>query len=134
MTTDQLRAGNQTVLQRYVDAWRSGDAPGLFACYHDEFTLHYPGANPLSGRHTGKAAALAVLAQVSQRTRRRLVRIVEAVAGAERAMIVAHERFSRDGREDELERVLVYTLQDGLLRTCWVFDQDQALIDWYLRD
>lgn len=131
---EQRRAANLAVVQRYADAWRTGDAAALIACYHDEFTLHYGGANPLSGKHAGKAVALGVLARVSQRTKRRLVRIVEAIAGGERAVVIAREHFSRDGREEELERTLVYTVRDGLLHACWVYDHDQVLVDWYLRD
>jgi len=120
--------------RRYADAWRTGDIAALFACYHDEFTLHYGGANPLSGDHIGKPAALAALAEVTRRTQRRLVEIIDVTAGEARAVIIAREHFTRDGREDNFVRVLVYTVKDDLLAECWVYDQDQALVDWYLRD
>ena len=45
-------------VDRYAGAWLAGDRAALAACYHDDFTLHYFGRNPLAGDHTGKAAAL----------------------------------------------------------------------------
>jgi ketosteroid isomerase-like protein len=72
---------NLAAVRRYADAWKAGDLAGIFACYHEDFTLHYGGANPLSGVHAGKAAALQVLAEVSRRTNRKLEEIVDVGAG-----------------------------------------------------
>ena len=62
-------------------AWLAGDRAALAACYHDDFTLHYFGRNPLAGDHGGKPAALAILAEVTRRTNRQLLAIVDVMAG-----------------------------------------------------
>jgi hypothetical protein len=82
--------------------------------------------------HRGKPAALAVLAEVTRRTNRKLLGIVDVMAGPERGALLVRERFSRDGRTAEVERLLVYSVRDGLLWQCWVYDQDQALVDSFL--
>ena len=87
--------------------------------------LHYFGSNPLSGVHRGKARALQVLAEFSRRTRRRLLAIVATMAGPERGAIVARESFGTV----EIERVLVYSVVDGKLHECWVYDEDPMLVD-----
>lgn len=120
------------VVEAYVRAWKAGDLPAIFACYHDDFTLHYAGTNPLAGVHRGKAAALAAMAEVSRKTNRKLLEIVDVLAGKERAAVIARERFRRDDREAVVERLLVYTAQDGLLRECWLYETDQALVDSFL--
>ena len=117
---------------RYAAAWLAGDRPALAACYHDDFTLHYFGRNPLAGQHKGKAAALVILAEVTRRTNRQLLAITDVMAGPERGALLVRERFERDGRTAELERLLVYAVRDGLLSECWVYDQDQALVDAFL--
>ena len=66
-------------------AWMAGDRQAMGACYHDEFTLHYFGRNPLAGVHRGKGAALATLAEVTRRTNRKLAGIVDMMVGAELA-------------------------------------------------
>jgi uncharacterized protein len=119
---------------RYATAWLAGDRTAIAACYHDEFTLHYAGQNPLAGAHRGKMAALATLAEVARRTNRKLLGIDDVMAGSQRGAILARESFSRDGRTAELERLLVYAVRDGLLVECWVYDRDQATVDSFLAD
>ena len=58
--------------------------------------------------------------------------IVDVMAGAERGALLVRERFERDGRTAEVERLLVYAVRDGLLSECWVYDQDQTLVDAFL--
>jgi hypothetical protein len=48
-------------------------------------------------------------------------------------VVIAREAFERDGVVTELDRVLVYRIQDDLLAECWVYDGDQALVDGFLR-
>jgi uncharacterized protein len=131
MTTD-TQAANFEAVQRYAVAWRSGDRAAIAGCYHDEFTLHYFGQNPFAGDHVGKAAALTTLAQFSARTGRKLIAIVDVMAGPARAVVIARESFERDGRHAEFERILVYAIKDGQLHECWVFDGDRAAVDSFL--
>ncbi len=127
-------AAVHAAVTRYATAWLTGDRAAITACYHDEFALHYAGQNPLAGTHRGKAAALAVLAEVARRTSRKLLGVDDVMAGPRRGAILAREHFSRDGRTAEFERLLVYAVRDGLLSECWVYDQDQAKVDSFLAD
>ena len=129
---DGQRAEIMKALERYVAAWRAGDLPALVACYHDDFTLHYLGRSPLAGDHRGRPAALRVLAEVSRRTNRRLVSIIDVMAGRRRGAVIAREAFERDSLKAEVDRVLVYTVQDGQLHECWVYDEDQELVARFL--
>ena len=132
--TDNQAAIERTrqAVARYANAWLAGDRAALAACYHDDFTLHYFGRNSLAGDHGGKMAALAILAEVTRRTNRKLLGIVDIMAGPERGALLVRERFERDGKAAEFERLLVYAVRDGLLWECWVWDQDQAAVDLYL--
>ncbi len=133
MSDDARTAANRAAAARYAAARTAGDLAALRACYHPDFTLHYFGDHPLSGDHVGLAAALTTLAEVSRRTRRKLVKIIDVTAGPERAVIIAREAFERDGVVTELDRVLVYRIEGDLLAECWVHDGDQALVDGFLR-
>ena len=139
MSNSTLAAGNAPVaesirraLSGYAAAWLAGDRQAMLASYHDDFTLHYFGRNPLAGIHRGKAAALAILAEVTRRTNRKLSGIVDVMAGPERGALLVREIFQRDGKTAEVERLLVYAVRDELLWQCWVYDQDQALVDTFL--
>lgn len=128
------RSANLAVAERYAKAWRAGDRVVMADCYHDAFTLHYFGNNPFAGDHIGKDTALATLAKLTRHTNRRLLDIVDVMAGPNRAVIVAREQFERDGRTAELERILVYAIKDDRLHECWVYDGDRALVDGLLAD
>jgi ketosteroid isomerase-like protein len=128
-----MSAGTQgeiyRVVRRYADAWAASDLKGIIDSYHDEVVFHYAGSNPLSGTHRGKPACLAVLKQVNQKTRRKLIAIRDVLAGEVFGLIVAMEEFEHRGRPVQLERLLRYTVKDGRLSECWIHDQDQTLID-----
>ena len=124
----------RAAVTRYATVWLAGDRAVIAACYHDEFTLHYAGQNPLAGTHRGKAEALAALAEVARRANRKLLGVDDIMAGPHRGAILARELFSRDGRTAELERLLVYAVRDGLLSECWVYDRDQATVDCFFAD
>ena len=139
MTDKSDATDNQAAIERtrqavtqYARAWLAGDRVALAACYHEDFTLHYSGRNPLAGDHRGKIAALTILAEVTRRTNRKLLGIVDIMAGPERGALLVRERFERDGKAAEFERLLVYAVRDGLLWECWVWDRNQAAVDVYL--
>jgi ketosteroid isomerase-like protein len=124
----------RAAVTRYATAWLAGDRAKMAACYHDEFTLHYAGQNPLSGVHRGKQAAFVVLAEVARRANRKLLAIDDVMAGPRRGAILVRESFSRDGKTAQIERLLVYAVRDGLLSDCWVYDRDQATVDAFFAD
>ena len=118
----------RTVLQAYADAWQRGDIATLTQLYHDDFTLHYPGTHALAGIHRGKATALQVMRTVSERTNRKLLQIVDVMTGTQRGSLNVVEQWSRGGETVQVERVFVYTVRDGKLHQCWLFDTDQQVI------
>lgn len=123
MSTADLR----TILTAYARAWQAGDAPTMFGFYADDFTLHYGGRNVLSGVHRGKPAALKALIEFSERTQRRLIRIVDIMVGEARGGLLVREAMGPDGAE--VERLFVYSARDGKLDECWAYDAEQALVD-----
>jgi len=129
---DPVAESIRRAVSGYAAAWLAGDRETMLASYHDDFTLHYFGRNPLAGIHQGKPAALAILAEVTRRTNRKLSGIVDVMAGPERGALLVREIFQRDGKTAEVERLLVYSVRDELLWQCWVYDQDQALVDAFL--
>ncbi len=120
------------VVKGYADAWMSNDLHAVFDCYHDDVVFHYFGSSPLAGTHRGKAACLEVLKQVRLKTKRTLVSIQDVLAGERYGLIVAVERFERNGAAVEVQRMFRFSVRDDKLAECWVYDEDQQLIDGYL--
>ena len=131
MSTSAPASAIRAVVKRYADAWAAGDLKAIVDCYHDDVVFHYFGRSLLAGVHRGKPACLALLKQVGEKTNRKLVRISDVLAGEHFGMIVAVETFERDGAAVTLERLLRYTVRDDKLAECWVYDEDQRLVDDY---
>jgi hypothetical protein len=77
----------------------------------------------------GKASALAALGEATRRSGRQLVEIVDVLAGRELGAIVAIERVGTSGETTDIRRVLLYRVLDGQLVECWLYDEDQRLVD-----
>ena len=127
----QLDSSIHADVKRYADAWVANDLRAIVDSYHDEVVFHYFGRSPLAGTHRGKAACLAILKQVREKTNRRLVSVRDVLAGECFGVIVAVERFERSGASVEIERMLRYSVRDGKLAECWIYDEDQRLVDEY---
>ena len=128
------QAINLAAVERYAAAWQAGDRAAIADCYHNDFTLHYFGQNPFAGDHSGKQVALATLSKFAARTNRKLLSIIDVMAGPQRAIIIARESFEREGRRAEFDRILVYAIKDERLHECWVYDGDRAVVDLFLAE
>jgi uncharacterized protein len=117
------------VVGHYADVWAAGDLRAIVGCYHDEVVFHYFGRSPLAGTHRGKAACLGILKQVREKTNRKLIVVRDVLAGEHFGLIVAVERFERHGAAVEIERAFRFRVRDGKLAECWVYDEDQRLVD-----
>ncbi len=128
-TSDETR----DVLGRYAASWQAGDIDGLLGAYADNVVFHYFGATDVAGEHVGKDAAVQAMLAVSGRASRRLVEIVDILAGDSLGSIVAVEELSREDESALVRRVLNYRIENGQIAECWVLDEDQALIDRFWR-
>jgi uncharacterized protein len=117
------------VVRHYADAWAANDLRAIAGCYHDEVVFHYFGRSPLAGTHRGKAACLGILKLVREKTNRKLIAIRDVLAGERFGLIVAVERFEHNGAAVEIERAFRFSVRDGKLAECWVYDEDQRLVD-----
>lgn len=123
--TDAARA----VVERYRDAWVANDLTAMLDCYSDEFTLHYFGNNPFTGDHVGKESAIETLLEVAGRAPRSLDAVDEILAGPDAALMVVRESISFGGETHQIRRVLRYRINDGRLTECWLYEENQDLID-----
>jgi len=114
-------------LRSYADAWLAGDLEQVLGAYHDDIVLHYMGESPLAGTHSGKEAVFGVLGQASFRASRKLVEVEDVLVGENFGALLAIEDLGDPPRR--VRRVLLYRVEDGKLRECWLYDEDQRFID-----
>jgi ketosteroid isomerase-like protein len=121
----------RTTLTQYAEAWQDGDLTRMFDAYADDVVFHYFGETDLAGDHVGKDAAVEKMIAASTRATRTLVEIIDVLAGDSLGAIVAIERFERDGKSEEVQRVLLYRVDGERIVECWLYDADQPLIDTF---
>ena len=114
-------------LRAYAAAWMAGDLEQVLGSYHEDIVLHYMGESPLAGTHAGKEAVLSVLGQASYRASRKLIEVEDVLVGENLGALLAIEDLGEPPRR--VRRVLLYRVQDGRLRECWLYDEDQRFID-----
>ena len=114
-------------LRAYAAAWMAGDLEQVLGSYHEDIVLHYMGESPLAGTHAGKEAVLSVLGQASYRASRKLIEVEDVLVGENLGALLAIEDLGEPPRR--VRRVLLYRVQDGKLRECWLYDEDQRFID-----
>jgi ketosteroid isomerase-like protein len=117
------------IVRRYADAWAAGDAATLVPLYHDDIVLHWFGQNPLAGDHIGKPAALAALGQMIARTKRGAPEIHDVLGSDTHAAILAQENWMEGDTPVTINRVLIFHVRDEKLSECWVYDEDQRMVD-----
>ena len=118
-----------SVVRAYTEAWLAGDIATVLDLYAADIVLHYGGANPLTGDHRGKDAAVTVLLTVQEKTQRVPLEVIDVMESAEHAAAWIRERWVVDSDTAELMRLLTYRVADGKLAECWLFDHDQPLVD-----
>lgn len=119
----------RSVAERYAAAWLANDLDNILDCYADDFTLHYFGNNPFTGDHVGKQAAIDLLLETGARAPRTLVAVDDVLAGPSSAVIVTAERILIDGVDHDIRRVLRYRIVGSRFTECWLYEEDQAVVD-----
>ncbi len=123
--TEHARA----VTERYCRAWMATDIEGILAHYADDFTLHYFGNNRFSGDHVGRDAVVSTLLAISEVTPRQLVEVEEILAAPDASVAVVRERLTVKGEDHVVRRVLRFKIHGEQFTDCWLYDEEQALID-----
>lgn len=121
---------NGQILRAQLDALARGDLPTAMSFYTDDVVFHYPGADPLSGDHRGKAAVVELLGRVFQMTGGRFrpqVHGVLASDGHVAALVTVHAE--RDDRKVDWKSIDLFHVRDGKLTEHWVYELDQEAVD-----
>lgn len=127
-------ANSADVVRRYCDAWLAGDTGAVVAMYHPDLTLTWPGTHPLAGDYVGLDASLTALIALQDITGRRPIAVVDILVGSHSVMAVVVERWNDGNASLECTRVLDYTVADGRLRSCRVYEQDQVSVDRWIHE
>ena len=105
----------------------------MLEAYADDFTLHYFGRSEFAGDHIGRDAAMQALVAVSTRAARTLLGVDALMVDDDGGALVVTETLERGGESATVRRLFRYRISEGLIRECWLYDEDQRLVDHFWR-
>ena len=122
---------NIEFLRRYSDTLAAGKAADVLPFYAEDLVLHIPGRSPHAGTYTGQEAVLEYYTRLFRDTDGRFenLGVLDILASDTHAASLVHWRVHRGDRIMEIDRVVVYRIDDGKIAEIWVLDWDQYAYD-----
>ena len=127
---------NLDLMQRYSAALSAGQAADALPFYAEDLVLHIPGRSPHAGTYHGQDAVLAYYTRMFQDTDGQFenLGVEDILVSDTRAASLVHWRVRRGDRTIDIDRVVVYRIQDGRIAEIWVRDWDQYAYDELFAD
>ncbi|MBS1842787.1 MAG: nuclear transport factor 2 family protein [Actinobacteria bacterium] len=130
--SDRAEANKKLILD-YFDAWARGDSAEAEDFWAEDFVGFQAGHGVLAGYYRGRQAFHDGWIQRTLELtggRWTVERAEVILAGEEGVVVIADEWMERDGKgRIDTEKLVVYTIRDGKILTCRMYDGDQGAID-----
>ena len=122
---------NIELMRRYSAALTAGKAVDALPFYAEDLVLHIPGRSPHAGTFRGQDAVLAYYTRIFRDTDGKFqpLGVDDILASDTHAASLVRWRVERDGRTLEIERVVIYRIEDERIAEIWVHDWDQYAYD-----
>lgn len=123
-------ASNDAVVRRIFDAFARREALSLRGLFAEDAVWTVPGAGVMAGTHHGRDAILRFLARLPKETdgtyRSELVDVLVSDA---RAAALYRARGTRNGRTLELDQLLLFTFEDGVVSRVLALPSDPGAFE-----
>jgi ketosteroid isomerase-like protein len=110
-------AENAAVVRQIFDAFARKEGLALRGLFADDATWSVPGRGAMAGIYTGREAIFRFLAKLPKETDGTYgSELIDVLASDDRAAALYRARGTRHGRTLELDQVLLFRIDDGLVR------------------
>jgi uncharacterized protein (TIGR02246 family) len=124
------RERNDAVVRRIFDAFARKDAFGLRGLFADDAVWVVPGTSVMAGRYEGRDAIFRFLARLPRETGRTYEsRLVDVLVSDDRAAALYRASGERNGGRLDLDQLLLFRIEDGLVREVVALPTDPAVFD-----
>ena len=127
---------NIELMRRYSAALTAGQAAEVLPYYAEDLVLHIPGRSPHAGTFHGQDAVLAYYTRIFRDTEGRFesLGVDDILASDTHAASLVRWRVTRGDRTLEIDRVVVYRIENERIAEIWVRDWDQYGYDEVFAD
>ncbi len=130
MPAASARAANEDVVRRIFDAFARKQAFALRDLFAPDAVWTVPGDGSMSGVHRGREAIFRFLARLPKETDGTYSsHLVDVLASGERAAALYRASGERHGRRLDLDQVLLFRLENGLVREVLALPSDPAAFE-----
>jgi ketosteroid isomerase-like protein len=129
------RAANEAVVRRIFDAFARRRGFALRDLFAADAVWTVPGDGAMAGVYRGREEIFRFLARLPKETDGTYAsRLVDVLASASRAAALYRASGERHGRRLDLDQVLLFRLEDGLVREVLALPSDPAAFEGFWAD
>jgi len=124
------RAENEALVRRIFDAFAQKRGLALRDVFARDATWVVPGEGAMAGTFTGEKEIFAFLGRLPKETDGTYASsLTDVLASDDRAAALYHASGERNGRRLDLDQVLLFRMEDGLVRHVLALPTDPAAFD-----
>ena len=125
-------AENETVVRRIFDAFARQEGLALRGLFAEDAVWSVPGRGVMSGVYEGREAIFRFLAKLPKETGGTYgSELIDVLASETRAAALYRARGARDGRTLELDQVLLFRIEGGLVRRVLALPSDPEAFETF---
>jgi uncharacterized protein len=129
------RAANEALVRGIFDAFARKEALRLRHVFADDAVWTVPGKGAMAGVYRGREEILRFLGRLPKETDGTYgSRLVDVLASDERAAALYRATGQRDGRSLDLDQVLLFRIEGGLVREVLALPADPAAFEAFWGD
>ncbi len=130
MASGDARAANEETVRRIFGAFTRKEGFSLRELFAPDAVWAVPGEGVMAGVHRGREAIFRFLARLPKETDGTYgSRLVDVLSSDERAAALYRASGERRGRRLDLEQVLLFRLEDGVVHEVLALPSDPAAFD-----
>jgi ketosteroid isomerase-like protein len=123
-------AENAAIVERIFDAFARKEGLALRGLFAEDAVWWVPGRGVMAGTYEGREAIFRFLARLPKETDGTYAsELIDVLTSDERAAALYRARGARHGRTLELDQVLLFTIEDGLVRRVLALPSDPDAFD-----
>ena len=135
MPTADARAANEAIVRRIFDAFARKQGFALRGLFAEDATWVVPGHSVMAGTFQGRDQIFRFLARLPKETDGTYAsHLVDVLASDSRAAALYRASGERLGRRLDLDQVLLFRLEDGLVREVLALPSDPGAFEGFWAD
>jgi ketosteroid isomerase-like protein len=135
VSTRSPRAGNEAIVRRIFAAFAHKQGFALRDLFADDATWTVPGDGAMAGVYRGREEIFRFLGGLPKETAGTYAsRLVDVLASDDRAAALYRASGERHGRRLDLDQLLLFRLEDGLVREVLALPCDPAAFEEFWAD